>query len=107
MEERKNTQKAGIMSIQKYYKASKIMKFTNRNGGIQENKYFKNKSQQAESKADRSRNKTNESLRLAKVDEINRKTFTKAQSRPHSKNTSNKFQNLYEIKADILNKTIN
>ena len=47
------------MSIQKYYKASKIMKYSNRNAEIEENKYFKNKSQQTEGKNDQSRNKTN------------------------------------------------
>ena len=47
VQERQNKgklKKSNIMSIQKYYKASKIMKFTDRSGLEDDGKYFKNKS---------------------------------------------------------------
>ena len=47
------------MTIQKYYKASKIMKFTDRSGLEDDGNYFKNKSQQAPTSNQGLRNKTN------------------------------------------------
>ena len=70
----KNNKKKNIITIQKYYKASKIMKFTDNSGGLEEDgKYFKNKSQQAPSSNSQLRNKTNQSLKGNKLAQLERK----------------------------------
>ena len=98
-----NQKKNNIISIQKYYKASKIMKFTDRNGLEDDGKYFKNKSQQTPSSNQGLRNKTNESLKGHKYSDSQRKDEpqSKASTRSYAKS-----HNQYYMRAELLNKAV-